>query len=312
MTTEQAIREAKNRWQRRRRRLIGYGQWQPFTDAAPVREHVQAIRATNMSVRNLAAATGVSVATLDHLLFGSNGYPPAAHIRTESARTLLAYWPTLDDYIDAAILDACGSRRRLQALAVRGIPTTRVAAHLGLPKPVVERAKRNSQVTARTARLIRDAYNDLSAKNGEQSGVTPWSARRCATQAQAKGWAPPAAWDDDTIDDPSAQPNWTGHCGTERGWNLHRIINQKPCDPCQNARDTFLDGIRHLPAADRARAMAAARAAAGSRCANLAHDARELLTQGYDRTSAAERLGITLDRLEAELKRNPDDGQVAA
>ena len=54
MTTDQAIREAKNRWARRRRRLIGYGQWQPFTDAEPARRHVLAILGTGMGLAGIA------------------------------------------------------------------------------------------------------------------------------------------------------------------------------------------------------------------------------------------------------------------
>lgn len=219
MTTEQAVREAKNRWARRRRLAISTGVWQPFVDAQPVREHVQAIRAAGMSLADLAAATGVGRGGLDHLLWGKpcDGLPPAARIRTETADALLNYWPRLDDYTAAdAHVDATGTRRRLRALAATGWTWHAIAERAGIPQSTVERASRRAMVTAATARAIRDLYDTVGGPPAERHGITPWIAARTRRRATAAGWPPPAAWDDDHIDDPAAQADGDATTGPSR------------------------------------------------------------------------------------------------
>jgi hypothetical protein len=209
MTTEQAVREARTRQARYRRRLIAYGQWQPFADAQPVREHVQAIRGAGMSLAGIAKYTGVNIGSIDHLLYGKAPYPPAVKIRTENAQALLAYWPTLDDFDDGAVIDATGTRRRIQALAAAGWPSNAIHQHINhITHKAVERLRASQRVTARTARAARDFYNQVSEQTAEDHGVTPWVAARTRTYATKYEWAPPIAWDDDTIDDPTAQPDY--------------------------------------------------------------------------------------------------------
>lgn len=314
MTTDQALREAKNRWMRRRRRLIGYGQWQPFVDAAPIREHVLTIRGTGMSLKSLSAATGVSQATLDHLLYGDTNYPPATKIRTESANALLAYWPNLDDYHDGAIIDATGTRRRLQALAAAGWPARTAHQHINFVNlSTIERARFNQQCTARLARAVRDFYNWASTRRPEDHGVSNWVASRCRNAAARQGWGDPTVWDDDTIDDPNTVPDSTGHCGTDRGWWMHTLERIRMCQPCEQAHEEWKAERKHLPRDQYMAAIGAARGAAANREAALAHDARELMrVSGLDYELAAERLGVTKGHLQQAMRRHPDDEQAAA
>ncbi|MFI6854534.1 hypothetical protein [Streptomyces sp. NPDC050416] len=308
MTTDQAIREAKNRWARRRRRLIGYGQWQPFTDAEPARRHVLAIQATGMGLAGIAKHTGVNRGSLDHLLYGSPPIPPAAQIRTENAQALLAYWPSLDDYEDRAIIDATGTRRRMQALAVAGWPSKAIHQRVQVGNfQTIEKLRARTKVTARLARVIRDFYDEVSAKTAEDYGVEAWVAGRTRTYAAKAQWAGPEAWDPDTIDDPEAQPDWTGCCGTDRGWWMHSINDIPACPRCETAHADWLAERRDLPAKERWRQLALAKGAASNRGANLAHDARELMRiSGLTYDQVAERLGITRQHLYQELTRHPD------
>lgn len=307
MTTDQAVREAKNRWARRRRRLIGYGQWQPFTDAEPARRHVLAIQASGMGLAGIAARTGVNRGSLDHLLYGSAPYPPAVQIRTENAEALLAYWPALDDYDERAVIDATGTRRRVQALAATGWSAKAIHQHIGIANPqTFERLRGRTKVTARLARAVRDLYDQVSAKTAEDYGVTPWLATRTRTYATKNRWAGPEAWDPDTIDDPDAYPDWTGCCGTDRGWWIHTINGVAVCRRCETAHSEWLAERRHLPSSERFRQLALAKGAASNRGANLAHDARELMRiSGLDCEQAAERLGVTKAHLYQELGRHP-------
>ncbi|MGW1949126.1 hypothetical protein ACWCRC_32985 [Streptomyces sp. NPDC001940] len=208
-TTDEAIREAKNRWARRRRRLIGYGQWHPFTEAEPVRQHVLAIKASGMGLRCVSKLTGVSIGSLEHLLYGKNDLPPAVKIRTESAEALLDFWPTLDDYEDRVHIDGTGTRRRIQALAMAGWPSVAIRDQLGdVATGTIEKLRSRTTVTARLARAVRDFYNQVSTKTAEEFGVTPWIANRTRGYAARHNWVMAAAWDDDTIDDPQAKPDF--------------------------------------------------------------------------------------------------------
>ncbi|MEU3529183.1 hypothetical protein AB0E62_35935 [Streptomyces sp. NPDC038707] len=313
MPTEQAIREAKNRWARRRRRLIGYGQWQPFTDAARVREHVLAIQATGMGLAGIAKHTSVGIGTLEYLLYRKDQYGPAAAIRTESAQALLAYWPALDDYEDGANIDATGTRRRLQALAKMGWSSKAIHQRIDCSSvQTLERLRYRTKVTAKLARAIRDVYNDLSAKAAEEHGVHPSIASRSRTYATRYGWAGPEAWDPDTIDDPDAKPDWTGHCGTDRGWWLHRLEGIPVCQPCEAAHGQWKAERAHLTHSERWRELAQARGEARSREVDLAHDGRELLRHGVDIERVAERLGVTRNHLQQAMLRHSADEAVAA
>ncbi|WP_405461525.1 helix-turn-helix transcriptional regulator [Streptomyces sp. NBC_00101] len=315
MTTDQAVREAAARSARRRRRLIGYGQWHPFTAAEPVRRHVRAIQSTGMSAAGIVHHTGVNCGTLNHLLYGTHSYPPSAKIRIENANALLAYWPKLDDYDDGAVIDGTGTRRRVQALAANGWPSSAIhrrVDHIAIK--AVERLRTRERVTARTARAVRDLYIEVSGKPAEAFGVTSWVAQRSRSYALKSRWANPSAWDDDTIDDPNAIPDWTGYCGTDRGWWTHRQENIPVCPACDDAHTRWKHEHRHLARPEFMTALIAARANAAYRGEAIAHDGRELLAQGLSHDQAAERLGITRSYLRQELGRRPESTgeQVAA
>jgi len=65
----------------------------------------------------------------------------------------------------------------------------------------------NGTVSGRLARAVRDLYEELwdvappSETPHQRASVT-----RTLTWAQRERWVVPAAWDDETIDDPSARP----------------------------------------------------------------------------------------------------------
>jgi hypothetical protein len=313
VTTDQAIREAKNRWARRRRRLIGYGQWQPFVDAAPTRQHVLAIQATGMGLHGIVKHTGVSIGSLEHLLYGKDGHP-AVKIRTESAEVLLNYWPTLDDYEDRNVIDGTGTRRRMQALAVAGWPSKAVHRHVNVGgSQTIERLRFRTKVTARLARAIRDFYDDVAAKTAEDYGVKPSFATRTRTYAARSQWAGPEAWDSDTIDDPEANPDWTGHCGSDRGWWLHRLEDIPVCQPCEAAHAAWKAERAGLPKEERWIELGKARAGARTREADLAEDARELMRiSGATVEQAADRLGVTKQHLQQAMLRHPEPADETA
>ena len=82
---------------------------------------------------------------------------------------------------------------------------------------------------------VRDLYEKLQHVDPRDHGVTEGDMRRAKTWASKKGCAPISCWDDDTIDDPEAWPEWTGLCGTLRGRKLHYEYKIPLCHNCRMA-----------------------------------------------------------------------------
>lgn len=102
-------------------------------------------------------------------------------------------------------IDSTGVRRRLQALTAVGWRYGDVGQRLGVHTSLVGRlAITDRPVLRDTAAAIAAVYDELS--------MTPGPSRRNRALALNRGWAPPLAWDDESIDDPSARP-LTGGAG---------------------------------------------------------------------------------------------------
>lgn len=93
-----------------------------------------------------------------------------------------------------------GAIRRLRALATMGWSLQDVATEMGVELgSSVGGLSQRETITRTVHDRIAAAYDRLHTK----PGPSPRSRR----YAQREGWAPPLAWDDDTIDDPNAKPN---------------------------------------------------------------------------------------------------------
>ena len=104
-------------------------------------------------------------------------------------------------------LSPVGTCRRIRALARLGWTTQLIGEAMGgVDKRHVSRFMDGTAqyVTVATEKAARRAYDQLSMKLGPSP--------RARLLAEKKGWPPPLAWDDDTIDDPAATP----YVGTDR------------------------------------------------------------------------------------------------
>jgi hypothetical protein len=205
-TTTEAERAANARWAARRRRLIGYGQWEPFVPSAPVRAHVRAVQAQGMAYRAIEQALDLPACAFKHLMWGTNGREPSEKVRKETADAVLAFWPSLDDFPDPARIDPTGTRRRVQALATLGWTNLYLASRVGIAPSNFRRALCQERVTAWFARSVRTVYNELWSRSPEYHEVPAGMVVRTVRTAQRKNWLGPLAWDDDTIDNPQAEP----------------------------------------------------------------------------------------------------------
>lgn len=99
-----------------------------------------------------------------------------------------------------AHVDACGTARRLQGLAALGWSFSVLAARVGTDRRTLQQ-----RTTGRFDRVHRRTHDTVVALYDELS-TQPGPSNRTRRRALAAGWAVPALWDDDAIDDPDARP----------------------------------------------------------------------------------------------------------
>ena len=176
-----------------------------LVDAQPLKDHVAMLMAAGMSFRAISLTAGY---TSRNALADSM---TRSRVRPATMARILAVSPKRDNRRDAYI-DATGSRRRLQALAVNGWSTRSLAAQLGHNHPTTVQditAGKTPTIRLRSMEAIRDLY--------EQLWDQPGPSARTAAIAKAKGWLPALAWDDDLIDKPEYQPEDVRRRGVSGG-----------------------------------------------------------------------------------------------
>lgn len=295
-------RDARRRAEKRAKynRTVGRS---PFVSPEKAREHLAQLH-EKLSWPDLVAKTDIPLANLLTLYSGGR-----TKIRVATEQRILNV-PLPAHASPGKVIDPTGSARRLQALLAAGHSLRTVASHADTNKDVLRKICNGDRGGVRQSLAVRiarafDTLADVPKPTGKH-------AQRTRNVALSRGWAPVGAWDADTIDDPNAIPEWTGFCGTDRGWWTHRIENIPVCPACQTAHDEWLQQHKSLSPSDRYRAMGRARAEASNRGAAIAEDGRELLRLGATYDTAAQRLGITRAHLQQQLIRHPETTKEAA
>lgn len=164
-------------------------------DATPARRHVEALIGAGFTVRGIAEAAGASPSTIGRLR-----HPGKLTIHPHVAARVLAVTP--DDVrrraAAAAFVPAVGARRRIQALLVLGHRHADLTARLGFSSALVL-SHAGQLVSHRTHARVVALYEEL--------WDTPGPSPATAARARCRGYAPPMAWDDDALDDPTATPD---------------------------------------------------------------------------------------------------------
>ncbi len=235
-------RRGNREYENFRARMILYGRWQPYTDAGPAREHVRALGRAGIGWKRVAELAGLSSSTVCKLLYGGPGdRPPVKRVRPETEAAILAVRPGPDSLGASAPVDAAGTHRRVQALVWCGWSQSRISARLGMLQANFSDLMRRSQVTAATARSVRALYDEMwDQPPPESSHRERIAASRARNYARARGWAPPAAWDDDRIDDPHAAPE---------GWD--RPSRLGAIEMAEEAHELAAFGLSRQQAAER-------------------------------------------------------------
>jgi hypothetical protein len=222
-----------------RRKLTGY----LAATGRPVRvsperciEHVRTLRDEHgMSCADIAREAGLSDGSVDRLLRGA-----AKLVYRDTEEKILAVRPR-PVIAHGANVPSTGTTRRLRALAASGFTCGWIAEQTGWKQQFVSQLTLHPSPTvlAVTARRVADLYARYENRRPEDCGVTARGAKVARNHAARKGYAPPACWDDDTIDDPNAIPQWTGECGSMAGHRIHQRRGIPFCEPCREARRAY-------------------------------------------------------------------------
>ena len=181
--------------------------------AQPVRDHINLLIAAGISDRTISDAAGVSRTTIRAIMRGRNERGGQINKSTTKAvaAAILALKPSTEILGDGCFTDATGTRRRIQALATIGWPQSRIAARIGIRPSNMVTLLRQDRVTVRMAKTVRAVYDQLwDQQPATTTSYEAGAVRRSKTLSARKGWVPPMAWDDDTIDDPNTMPDLGG------------------------------------------------------------------------------------------------------
>ncbi|HEY5482811.1 MAG TPA: hypothetical protein VIK31_03230 [Propionibacteriaceae bacterium] len=180
--------------------------------AEQIRQHVLELGRQGMGWKYVASAGGVAPSTVSNLLYGRypsdpshvDYRPPAIRINTDAAARLLAVRLM---HAPHTPIDSTGTRRRLQALVTLGWSVSELGRRLDKTPSNMHTMLQAAMILEATRRRVVALYDELwdtpriGATHHERVAVS-----RAKNYAAAHRWAPPLAWDDDTIDDPDATP----------------------------------------------------------------------------------------------------------
>lgn len=173
------------------------------TDVAQVREHLQALRAGDMTAAEIARAASCGERTVEKILGNVSG---RRYISATVARGILDI-PVPEVRFDLAPtaggsirfrVSAVGVHRRIQAACCAGHPLAYQARRLGYTPKTVREWLAHDLVSTQAARAVRHLYPTLVANPGTDTSTTELAHR--------KGWLPARYFSPTNIDDPHYQP----------------------------------------------------------------------------------------------------------
>jgi DNA-binding CsgD family transcriptional regulator len=205
-------------------------------DATPAREHVKRLMTEGIGLKRIARLAGVGVSTVGYIIYGrtERGEGPRKRIEKRVADAILAVKPGIENMACGAHMDATGTQRRIQALVSIGYSISFIGERIGIQRGNMSKLMDGTGLTPRTALKVRALYEELwDQPNAPTEHHAKVAATRARNMAKARKWAPPMAWDDDTIDDPAAKPE---------GVDLVERKNRRAEDLIEDAEDLLRAG----------------------------------------------------------------------
>ena len=161
--------------------------------SGPVVAHLRVLRSWGMSWAQIGHAAGLSEGVPRHHV--TSGGPTMLR---RTAEKLLAVQP--GQFGESGWVVSVGTVRRVRALFALGHSRDELAQRLGLSPTGMSRLVGGdfASVRASVAAAAVRVYDELSMSMGPSM--------KNRYRAEREGWAPPLAWDEESIDDPNAEP----------------------------------------------------------------------------------------------------------
>ncbi|MFF9287571.1 helix-turn-helix domain-containing protein [Streptomyces griseosporeus] len=175
--------------------------------AAPAAEHAKKLLERGLTVTQVAREAGLEPSTIRRLVNGQK------EMLAANAAKVLAV--PLDVRVSSGDVPALGATRRIRALYALGHFNWRIAQEAGVSRDTISALAAGLWPTIKVSADdgIRAAYDRLCMKTGTSA--------KTRILAQRRGWAPPLAWEEEAIDDPSAVPQFDAEPATAtEGENL--------------------------------------------------------------------------------------------
>ena len=179
-----------------------------YVDAEPVRDRLRSLVADQVPLRTLGRVTGLSPTTVRKILDGDQ-----ASVQRATAARVFQVNPQ-DVYLAQSTghVPRIGAVRRVQALLAMGWPHHALGA-AGITHSAQIICAAGDLITAARWRQVRDVYDRLSMTPGPSPETRGWAAKLC--------YAPPLAWDEESIDDPAAAPQ----CGAAAAAEVDEVVD---------------------------------------------------------------------------------------
>ena len=162
-------------------------------DATQTRNHIERLFAAGWTQAQIGRAAGIA-----HRIAGDVLLRNQRTVSNTTARAILSI-PIGAPPADGPDVDSTGTVRRVRALVAIGWPIAQLATHVGIHETALGRISRGELPAVRiaTADSVAAVYRRLSR--------IPGPSVRSRNDGVRRQWASPAAWDDRTIDDPTAR-----------------------------------------------------------------------------------------------------------
>jgi hypothetical protein len=175
-----------------------------YVDATDARTHVEQLLEV-LTVGQIEQRSGIHRTAIRVLVGDFPGRPASKRITRTTRDALLAVRTDRVGPEASGLVDRSGTQRRLRALIALGWTARHLTRRLGMSSRTMGMltADHGTPILASTRAKVAALYDELALIIPAPSRGTT-VARGIATR---RGWVPPLAWDDDTIDDPDAQPD---------------------------------------------------------------------------------------------------------
>lgn len=184
--------EARRRYQRRRYKMAARGMPRRVPIGDKIHARLVDARLHGMTQQEIAKAVGVSPSCVSR------------YIRNPDHLVSTKTWLKLARFHRRPVLTTTGTIRRIQAMHHLGWGCAAIAREAGCCKETLTELIRGRDLAGHRLReSIAAVYDRLWSTPCTDS---PRVTTRAKGRAARSKWAPPLAWDDDTIDDPKARP----------------------------------------------------------------------------------------------------------